>query len=278
MNRTDLGLFEQEVRALAARSVEGKPTQHHLDETILISLIAGELRSEACAKVDAHLVVCRDCARRFAVLREELRKDEEVLESNPPPHLSKLLEHLRADPQSVERGDSFPRRFSWGRVAKYGLVAAMLAAFLVAWRGDMFQAEDGSIGAPTRLEILQPRGVAEAIVDAARERSEFTAEQLISDLEQLGSYPSWRAIAHGIGLLNRYGVALDSPKLAFEGTTIHIVHVGDTWQSIAADALGDESLWPILVLLNREWAVEKDLSDGAVLRIPQSVPEGELAP
>ncbi|MBN1859611.1 hypothetical protein JW848_10495 [Candidatus Bipolaricaulota bacterium] len=295
MDRREIDLFEQDIRALLARSLEGETTNSHLHEEILISMTAGELPSGARAGVDAHLVACRHCATQLVELREELRSDEETLagcSSSPGPPgrcfhdpigpLSRGQEkekRLRGSRRRVCRIGR-ERGWLWSSIEALGVVAIIAVGGLIAWRAGALEFGVRPIpdAVPETTEVLQPRGLSEARVEIAEPAIESALQGMIDDLGRLDAYPAWRAIAYGIGLLNRYGVPLESPVLSFEATEIYIVHAGDTWQSIAEDTLGDEALWPILVLLNREWAIEQDLPEGAVIRIPLSAGEEGGAP
>lgn len=156
-----------------------------------------------------------------------------------------------------------------------GAVAIVAIGVLIAWLAGGLQ-----FGARPVADVLQARGSSEAHVELSAALDQSTLQQMIDDLSRIESYPTWRAIAYGVGLLNRYGVPLDAPGLTFEGATVHLVRPGDTWTSIAEEKLGDGDLWPILVLLNQEIAEElsEELIVGTVVRVPLLHQEGESSP
>jgi len=286
MSRRETRLFEKELRVLLERSLSGQPAEPHLDDEVLIMTAGGELPKDMRARVDAHLVVCPSCLQRITRLRDELRGDEEALAG------AALIE---PQSESVGRsvlggwwelhGEPSPRRWlGWAfRISRErralwrmtGAIAMIVIVILLAWRTGglefgIHRPEETDTGA---TGIVQARGavVSDSVQSALLD--DLTPQRMIDDLARIEAYPTWRAIAHGISLLSGYGVPLDAPVLAFEGTTVHIVRAGDTWQSIAAATLGDEALWPVLVLLNREWVVDRNLVEGGVVRVPQ-LPQG----
>lgn len=295
MNRREIDPFEQDIRALLAHSLEGGPADLHLDDEVLILMAAGGLPDKARAGVDAHLVFCRRCASRLAELRRELRNDEQSLAASSPllgPPGGRVHDSIRLPHQvwwrrKHVRGTSrtacrICSERGWRFKPAWLLAAAAIVAIglLAAWRAGAleFGMRPAPDAGPETTELLQPRGSAEEPVGIAAPLIELELPRMIDDLGRFDGYPAWRAIAYGIGLLNRYGVPLESPLLSFEATTIYVVRRGETWPEIAATTLGDEALWPVLVLLNEEWVTDRELSEGAVVRIPLAAVEDEVAP
>ncbi len=282
MSRREVRLFEKEVRALLERSLNEQPGDPHLDEEVLLLTAGGELPDRMRAGVDAHLVACRGCSERLARLRGELCGDEETLPAMEPRKGYTDGSAWRSWRTQVT--DSHPwawiawasrihrkRRTLWKTIEVLGAVAIVVVAVLLAWQtgGLEFGIHRPEEADPTETEIAQARGVTATGFIESDVPDDVTLQRMIEDLARIETYPTWRAIAHGIGLLNAYGVPLDAPALGFEAITVHIVQAGDTWQSIASATLGDEALWPVLVLLNREWVIDSDLAEGVVVRVPQ---------
>lgn len=74
----------------------------------------------------------------------------------------------------------------------------------------------------------------------------------------------WLFAALVIGYLRLHNVPLWEPAVAtlYSTQTRDQVRTkpGDTWSTLAATHLGDANLWPLLVLLNREWTMKRGLA------------------
>jgi len=98
------------------------------------------------------------------------------------------------------------------------------------------------------------------------------AETLVRRLHAFDGYPVQRAAAYTIGLLREYGVPLSSSALAFRAGDVVVSEFGDTWESVAARAMGESALWPIIILLNMDKTQDGEFPPvGTYLRVPLPV-------
>lgn len=231
--------FEDRLLDALAGDADAPPDTPHLTERELRRLLRGSARIDEVERLGWHLTLCPECRASYdAARREEGGEMHRVRKS--PRTLRILLRH----------------------VGVAAVVLLVVAATFVA--GDR---------APSR-ELLPAttggaRGVREpaASVPAARD---LDAGLLVKSLHAFDGYPPHRAAAYTIGLLREYGVPLTSSAIAFRAATVCVVEPGDTWESIAAKALGDSALWPIVVLLNLELTKEGEfVPAGTYLRVPQ---------
>ena len=81
----------------------------------------------------------------------------------------------------------------------------------------------------------------------------------------------WLFAALVLGYLRLHNVPLWEPGVAALYSTqtrdVVITEEGDSWKSLAAEYAGNEQLWPLLWLLNREWIEKRGISLDAGRRI-----------
>lgn len=240
--------FEERILKVLSQETQAPSSGPHLGERELRRLFRGRVRVKEFDRLGAHLASCAECRARYDAAR--VRRDESVLGDHGPRHVSRapliLLRH-----------------------AGVAVVVALIAAIVIAH------------GGPPRTTVLNGSGVALLARGAPSERPEaagavsssLDAPSLVRSLHAFDNYPPSRAAAYTIGLLREYGVPLSSSALAFRAATVLVSEPGDTWESVAAKALGDPALWPIVILLNLELTKEGEfVPAGTYLRVPQPLP------
>ncbi len=236
------GQFEDRLLDALATDADASPGPPHLTERELRKLLRGRARLDEAERLGWHLTLCPECRARYDAAR---REESDAARSERPGSrtLRVLLRHV-------------------GVVAVILLIAA--ATFFA---GDH---------APSREPLpLASAGARSAPGEAASAASgrELDARLLVQALHTLDGYPPHRAAAYTIGLLREYGVPLTSSAIAFRAATICVAEPGDTWESVAAKALGDPALWPIVILLNLELTKQGEfVPAGTYLRVPQPLP------
>lgn len=162
-------------------------------------------------------------------------------------------------------------------------LAVLLPPSLRAWKVDR----------EVTFESILREGVPGSAVLTNSEDEKGLAGDFLGFLERYGNADKyedldpWFFSALVIGYLRLHNVPLWESGVAalFSTQTRGIVTtgVGDSWQTLAAEYAGDEQLWPLLWLLNREWIEKRGTQLDAgyriwvplVDRLPTDQSEGE---
>jgi len=239
----------------------------HPDEDTLHDYLAGGLSTKACAELERHITRCPNCTARLETLEQMIDGKTRKLEL----HYSRAREQARqrlalggADALAAP-GNPVRRlaetligsRIAWAMAT--GVVVFLCIG--ITW-GPL-----GHRSTPATDDDLLPRGGGTAAHDVDRDVSS-NAIEMLNEIGSYAQFPLERAVAYSIGLLNRMDVPLEMDSLSFEAATAYVSQVDDTWEGVAGATLGDQRLWPILVLLNPEEARLGELAPNSVLRIP----------
>jgi len=104
----------------------------------------------------------------------------------------------------------------------------------------------------------------------------FDEELLVSDfvsfLEEYGeSEDTWLFVSQVIGYLRLRNVPLWEPGVAalFSADTrdVAVIEEGDSWESLAQRYAGSPSLWPLVILLNKQWIQRREMELDAGYRV-----------
>jgi len=141
--------------------------------------------------------------------------------------------------------------------------AVLLPPAIRAW-----QLDDG-----LSYESLLREGLPEAGAIAAME-NEALADDFIGFLSTYGNgetVDTWLFGAQVIGYLRLHNIPLWEAGVAalFSAGTrdVMVIEEGDTWVSLAQRYAGSPSLWPIVILLNKEWIERRGLELDAGYRV-----------
>lgn len=240
--------FEEKLLAVLSQETHSQPEGPHLRTRELRRLLRGRMRVGEFDRVGAHLAGCAECRARYDVAR-------------------------RAVADTLPRVDSvFPAsrvRLVFLRHLGVAAVVLLITAISIALGGPPQPASSSDLRA-TSLG----RGTSSERPETSRATSSsLDPRSLVRALRAFDGYPPSRAAAYTIGLLRESGVPLSSEALAFRAATILVAEPGDTWESVAANALGDSTLWPMVVLLNMEKTQDGEfVPPGTYLRVPQPLP------
>jgi len=238
--------------------VEPRLGETHLGDGELRRLVGGRARVSEFERSGVHLARCAVCRARL----DDLRRAED---SSRWRHASNLT---RA---TVQRFHTRPG-IGLAVLRHVGVVAVVLSIVAISMAvGDRTGTEDSAASVKSLA-----RGTASPVAGTTSMLSDKLDPQgLVRALHAFDEYPPHRAAAYTIGLLCQYGVPLSSAALAFDAATIYIAEPGDTWKTVAAKALGDGGLWPIILLLNLELTSDGEfVPPGAYLRVPKAIPLG----
>ena len=240
--------FEERLLDVLSQETQAQSSGPHLRARELRRLLRGRMRVGEFDRLGAHLASCAECRARYDAARVEL--------GGP------LLRDRGLRPTSRAR-------LVLLRHAGVAAVVVLIAAIVIAH------------GGPPRATLSNSSGVAPFTRGTLSERPQtaravsptLDAPSLVRSLRAFDDYPPNRAAAYTIGLLREYGVPLSSDALAFRAATVLVTEPGDTWESVAAKALGDPALWPIVILLNLELTKKGEfVPAGTYLRVPQPLP------
>ena len=264
--------FEQLARETIQRDVQSCFDKSHPSLDQLLRLLAGE--SEGMENLVDHVSGCPRCTEILDTLSANLERESTLVaesvvagsfsrfaKRNPRRWGVRLLDHLRR----LTRETMSPSRLALaGAVAAAAVcLAILLPPALTAWhmsdRSDLSGVIVRSSEDPDLPDI---------------ELTITSPEDVVDLVDSMAEYDLARAMAMAIGRLNLAGVPLGLSAMAFDTQMAHSVAEGETWKTIAREELGDEQLWPILVLLNLDIArAGRHLSVGTFLRIPNlSIP------
>ncbi|MCD6495348.1 zf-HC2 domain-containing protein [Candidatus Bipolaricaulota bacterium] len=263
--RTLLGALDYEITP-----AEGACT---CDVGVLVASLAGELSMLEEDRLAAHLIVCPACAKEYASLERSLQQETERLTSEA--RVPSLASQMRPKRQNEE----VAWRYLWNTLrsvlprgerqirgamglALAGLVLALSVVLPLHYLGGgsaTIIAGDGQMIAKGEQTIESTDAAIVAL----------TPRSLVDKLDSLAGYEPWRATAFVIGYLRAAGIPLDSASLVFEHQTTYITQSGDTWRTVAQEALADGDLWPIIILLNHNRTQHGEFPPvGTILRIP----------
>jgi nucleoid-associated protein YgaU len=246
--------------------------QMHPSTDTLLSLLAGELPWTMQQRLFAHLALCSHCQERYARLQQCLEEEQKSIVASIP--LGAFSSFFATLPSSCRKKGCFVhairKRLCGRKPALAGLtiaiavvgtcLALLLPPALQHWRGEPQP--------PLAGGAMVARGT--PISNAGWENHpDLTPESFVQRLEEMKDYEPWRAIAFTIGYLHAEGVPLGDDSLAFKHQTTYVVREGDTWGAVAQQALGNEELWPIIILLNHDRTVNGEIPPpGTILRVP----------
>lgn len=146
--------------------------------------------------------------------------------------------------------------------------AVLLPPALTAWRAR------SAISYAALLQTGLPSGPETA---AGTELSAADYVTFLAELAPQKDDPSadpWLFAALVVGYLRLHGVPLSEPGVAALYSTQTrdwvTTRAGDTWMSLAQAYAGNAELWPLLVLLNREWVEKRGLGleAGRLAQVP----------
>lgn len=138
-------------------------------------------------------------------------------------------------------------------------LAVLLPPALRAWQNDR----------DSTFESILKEGVPASVILAQPLDEEQFADDFLSFLERYDHAEGedvldpWFFSALVIGYLRLHNVPLWEPGVAALFSTqtrdTVVVQEGNSWESLAAEHVGNEQLWPLLWLLNREWVTRRGI-------------------
>jgi hypothetical protein len=172
-----------------------------------------------------HLATCEACRGRWKKLQAHLHDEEAVLRSR-----------VRVPGFAQYIGERTARRRS-----------------VPAWTRQLFESKPYMVLAASAAALVLALGVSIPLLRGPAERRVAELSGEVQQLRnQIASSP-WteNTIANGLGT-SRGITAQDLTTLNWENPRAYVVKAGEDWQEIAQNELGDEQLWPLLWLYNRE--------------------------
>ncbi len=241
--------FEDDVLRTVEQELQPCDGGEHCSERTLGRLARRKLSFDVMEQLTPHLLTCPTCLARY-------------FEKIQAPRWGWIRRRNAAGLGRVRgAGKGFKQL-----VLRYSGVVALLLAIVAIGLG---------VDRPSERAVTMD-GVGLARGGASADGAVLTAAILVAELDALASYPPHRAAAYTLGLLGAYGVPLTSPVLAYRALDTYTTRAGDSWESVAEQALDDARLWPIVILLNLELTTEGEfVPPGTLLRIPRPIDEGE---
>ena len=238
--------------------VEPRLGETHLGDGELRRLVGGRARVSEFERSGVHLARCAVCRARL----DDLRRAED---SSRWRHASNLT---RA---TVQRFHTRPG-IGLAVLRHVGVVAVVLSIVAISMAlGDRTETPDSAV--PVNSLARGTASPAPRTISILSDK--LDPQGLVRALHAFDEYPPHRAAAYTIGLLRQVGVPLSSAAMAFDAATIYIAESGDTWETVAVKTLGDDALWPMVVLLNLELTTDGEfVPPGTYLRVPKVIPLG----
>lgn len=227
---------------LIAREVSPLEHQEHPDLEKLFDLSSQDVSSETRAELVGHLATCEACRGRWKKLQAHLHDEEAVLRSR-----------VRVPSFAQYIGERSARRRT-----------------VPAWTRQLFESKPYMVLAASAATLVLTLGVSIPLLrgPAVRRVAELSGE--VQQLRnQIASSPSTgNTIGNGLGA-SRGITAQDLTTLNWENPRAYVVKAGEDWQEIAQTELGDEQLWSLLWLYNRETApADAPPKAGTTIRLP----------
>jgi hypothetical protein len=276
--------------------------------SVLLGMLTGNLSPEVQEQASVHLALCKHCAERFGELGQRLQEEQEMIVSSLK--FATLPAFMAAQPSRRMRkwinqslkGFFRPRRqirvaYAW--VATVLVAAAISLGVLIprvvnlqqvaydstiqadyyAARLEDSNAERARLEEKASLLVQQEEGFA-ARVDALEHQLLEKDSEIVQLQEEIAFLdgPAAQASLHEpfavyyeMALPEAITVSPGEVLDAYKNAVLHRVVAGDSWKSLALQYLGDASLWPILILMNRDH-IEKYRDEfpppGTLLRVP----------
>ena len=272
--------------------------------SVLLGMLTGNLSPEIQEQASVHLALCKHCAERFGELGQRLQEEQEMIVSSVK--FATLPAFMAAQPSRRMRrwidqslkGFFRPRRqirvaYAW--VATVLVAAAISLGVLIprvvnlqqvaydstiqadyyAARLEDSNAERARLEEKASLLVQQEEGFA-ARVDALKHQLLEKDSEIVQLQEEIAfldvPIAEYRMpLRAAVTLPEAITVSPEEVLDAYKNAVLHRVEAGDSWESLALQYLGDASLWPILILMNRDH-VEKYRDEfpplGTLLRVP----------
>ena len=241
------------IRAARAETAPRVHKQHPSDDALL-ALLSGDLADEQRSRLHAHLATCSECHKQWRSLETHVSEETNSLQerSTAPTFALAIRNHQVAHKQSLTWWQTLfesLRLGTSGSMALAGSAAVMVLAFVVViplFQSSLRQARSQIETLTFENTILQNQvqlnGPFNGSISNAFQGEDITGELLLAyDWEELEQYISLP---------------------------------GDTWETIAEDQLGHESLWPLLWTLNRGLVpIGEPIPAGMYLIIPPRLEE-----
>jgi hypothetical protein len=231
---------------LIAREVSPLEHQEHPGLEKLFDLSSQDVSSETRAELVGHLATCEACRGRWKKLQAHLQDEEAVLRSR-----------VRVPSFAQYIGERSARRRS-----------------VPTWTRRLFESKPYMVLAASAATLVLTLGVSIPLLrgPAVRRVAELSGE--VQQLRNQIATSPWteNTIANGLGTPSGI-TAQDLTTLNWQNPRVYVVEAGEGWQEIAQNELGDERLWPLLWLYNRE-IVPADASPKAGTTIHLPTPYG----
>ena len=234
---------------LIAREVSPLEHEEHPGLEKLFDLSSQDVSSETRAELVGHLATCDACRGRWKKLQSHLHDEEAV-----------LCSRVRVPSFAQYIGERSARRRS-----------------VPAWTRQLFESKPYIVLAASAATLVLALGVSIPLLRGPALLTSERVAELSGEVQQLRNQigsSSWtgNTIANGLGT-SRGITAQDLTTLDWENPRAYVVEAGEDWQEIAQNELGDERLWPLLWLYNRE-IVPADASPKAGTTIHLPTPYG----
>jgi len=231
---------------LIAREVSPLEHEEHPGLEKLFDLSSQDVSLETRAELVGHLATCEACRGRWKKLQSHLHDEEAVLRSR-----ARIPSFAQYIGERSERRRSVP-----------------------AWTRQLFESKPYMVLAASAATLVLTLGVS---IPLFRGPALLRVAELSEEVQQLRNQVAtspWTGNTMSNGLGTSSGItAQDLTTLNWENPRAYVVKAGEGWQEIAQNELGDEQLWSLLWLYNRE-VVPADASPKAGTTIHLPTPYG----
>lgn len=233
---------EQHEAFIEAIREETAPLEHatHPSNDDLLALLSGDVSNERRSRLHAHLETCSDCRNRWKHL-ESILQDESV-QLRQEACIPSLREKVAG--RGTNRQGTF---FAW---------------LSVSFRTKTFAAV-GSAAAALLLAV----GVMAPLMSNTSRETAAQLEALSNEMQAVQSYlVANQTIANSLSMTDI--TEADLLRFNWANTREYTASVGDSWWTIAENELGNQSLWPLVWVLNAEQARAGPVAPGDTIRLP----------
>jgi hypothetical protein len=261
--------FEQFVDRTIAHELSAREHSYHPALSLFLDDLAGDLSPTVRSQLHAHLATCPQCLEKWRALEQALKEEQSVLEEKTKTlAMPEILSQIRKEKR-------FSRISAWllhrSPLLRPALALVPVALFLV-FLGvtlPMLHQSNARIVALTE-EVKQLRDEISSItseiafIPSVSKISPSWEEikELAFSAQQMDD--PWVRAVFVASYFSAHGWRLPK-ELDWSRLRAYQVKPGDSWESIAERELGDETLGPVLYLVNGA----RDLVPGKAIVVPE---------
>lgn len=251
--------FERLMKETLIRETGPLPGNEHPDLSLMMGRLAGEFDGPEQSRLSAHIATCPTCSERWQKLHAALRSEQGALDAKAEVRDLRTLVEARS---RIAVADGVFRR-----TRERARVGARHPAFVAALSGAV------AIALSLAAAIPLLRG---PVVATSTRLNELTTEVLELRDQMGNSYAGITAIANSL-TSSREPMADKLERYDWEALQAYEAQPNETWQSVCRDLLGDEELWPLVWLINRNvGSPSGTLHLGEMIRLPTLLRDADV--